>query len=309
MKFKLITLATLSLSTSLAMELEGSPRSLDGAFSNAPEAQLEKLITQLDITIRKRFEEWSRLASEIEFVQNPDSEEDDPDWYIADLEEQFWEPGEDFQAVDLHLVLENELDKQTVGNLQELPPILDNVDVAHLNIVKRKTCVLERDTKELTAKLMRKAKREPSEIKRAFEDNFKSTGLDPKRALEEIGLRAYQCQDMKLEEIQERWKSKFGGAEEESKELFLGRQIWYTIKSKHQLKLYLQYVNDNYQEKQEDSLDLQTALASAFNFGANLRILNQELETRTKSPRKQSNLSSNGNSRFTFTGILSKLLK
>ena len=291
MKLITIIITFISCISIFAMEVEA-----------ARDLSLTEYVEQLESDVKGRLSEWERFVSDVELIpRDGDGKDQDPHWYFTDIEERNWQEA-DWQIFEEAVVLANETDTQLVSQINGLSPKLEKIDKKNLTHIYQTTIRLEREIKEIAAKLVHKAKHNPQELKKTFEANFQTTDSNPKQALEAIGLKGDEYKTKTLEEIQERWKMRFVEAEKESPEELLSRQIWYTIQNPYQFDLYIRYIEGSPDEAEDDETELKTCLNSAFQFGATLRNLNGDIEQASKSPRQTEEKSS-----FTSTRFWSKL--
>jgi hypothetical protein len=268
----------------------------------ATELPLVEYIEQLESDVKGRLCEWERFVSDVELIsRDGDGADQDPHWYFTDIERRDWQ-DDDWQVSEDVVILANETDAELVNQITELSPKLEGTDKKSLTDIYQTTIRLEREIKEIAAKLVHKAKHNSQELRRTFEANFQTTKTDPKQALEAIGLKKGEYKTKTLEEIQEKWRMRFAEAEKATPEGLLGRQVWYAIQNVYQFDLYTKYIEENPDEAEDDEAELMTCLNSAFQFGATLRNLNGDIESACKSPRQAEEKSS-----FTSTRFWSKL--
>lgn len=192
------------------------------------------------------------------------------------------ESGQEWELCIPEIVtLEDTEDLMVLSQIESLHRQVRNATSEELEFITRTMLPIENRVKTLMGKLMNTAKKKDTlELAQCFKRNFTSTSIHPKTALKELGITPTNAQDLPLEEIQRLWHLRFDHTKDGSEERFLGRQIWYVIKTQSQLELYRQYLKSDMQSVENDG-DLETSISAALKFSYALMDLKHDLQTYT----------------------------
>lgn len=246
--------------------------------------------TETQAQINARLSEWSKHLDG--FPSNPYDH-----WHIASLEEgRSYTPigNSEWQIyVPDETSLENLSDLETAENLRllrERIKSINNVDT--LSQLLENLSGLENRVREINIKMSR-SDRTMVDLEKTFQNNFKGTGVNPRKAFQVIGLTPEDAQELNLEQIKQKWEDRFKDVQPNTQDDFLKRQMEYILRNNKQLKIYFEYLGLKPIE-QADNPDLEIDTNGA------LSILPSIIETNSSIKQRIATLERDANAQMTI---------
>lgn len=225
---------------------------------------------------------------------------DDSDWQIQAPDEASLENTTDLDAAEgLNLLRER---IKTASDLDTLSKLLENLSD------------LEKSVREINIKMSR-SDRTMEDLQKTFQNNFKGTGVDPRQAFQVIGLTPQDAQKLNLEQIKQKWETRFQDTQPNTPDDFLKRQMEYILRNNKQLKIYFEYLGLKPIEQADNpdlEIDTNGALAilpSIIETNSSIKRRLAMLERDAKAKRQMIDESKISKALATIGSVLDKLTK